>query len=151
LRQLSRSLLALRPASFGLNAVVPALPARRCAIYPAPVIFSGTNAELMQGQRLPRGWATTLVDRHGRVNARFDLQERFLGTTLSPDLLITHSVGVISPTEDLDGTLVLRVVTPTDVGWSVAATVQQGLVDAAARAAIRNAVIGGRRASVAGT
>jgi PAS domain S-box-containing protein len=126
-----------------LNVAVPVLKQGEVRFILLLSFFPDRMLQLMHGQRLPHGWVTTLVDRHGRVIARSELQDRFLGTTLSPDLLTTPSVPVISTAKDPDGTSVLRVMAPTEVGWLVAATVQQGLVDAAARAAMHNALIGG--------
>jgi hypothetical protein len=99
--------------------------------------------QLMQGQTLPPGWVSTLSDRRGRVIARSELHERFLGASLPPDLLAAPSEPVVSAANDLDGTPVWRVAAPTKAGWLVATTVQQGLIDAAARAAIRNATVAG--------
>ena len=126
-----------------LNVVVPVLQQGEVRFILRLSFFPDRMLQLMQGQRLPHGWVSTLSDRQGKVIARSELHERFVGTTLVPDLPTTRGEPVISPAKDLEGTPVLRVVAPTKVGWFVAATVQQGLIDAAARAAIRNAVIGG--------
>jgi PAS domain S-box-containing protein len=126
-----------------LNVVVPVLQQGEVRFILLMSFFPDRMLQLMPGERLPHGWVSTLSDRRGKVIARSELHERFFGTTLSPDLLTARGEPVISPAKDLDGTPVLRVVAPTKAGWFVAATVQQGLVDAAARAAIRNAVIGG--------
>ena len=126
-----------------LTVVVPALQQGEVRFILRLSFFPDRMLQLMQGQRLPHGWVSTLSDRQGKVIARSELQERFVGTTVSPDLLTARGEPVISPARDLDGTPVLRVVAPTKVGWFVAATVQQGLIDAAARAAIRDTVIGG--------
>jgi PAS domain S-box-containing protein len=101
--------------------------------------------QLMQGQGLPQGWVSALSDRQGRVIARSELHERFLGTNLSSDRLAARARNEpgVSAGAGLDGTPVWRIVTQTRIGWYVATTVQQGLIDTAAQAAIRNAVIGG--------
>jgi PAS domain S-box-containing protein len=126
-----------------LNVIVPVLRQDEVRFVLLLSFLPDRMLQLMQGQRLPHGWVTTLSDRQGKVIARSELNERFFGTTLSPDLLTARSEPGISPAKDLDGTPVLRVVARTTFGWLVAETVQQGLIDAAARAAIRNAVIGG--------
>ncbi len=126
-----------------LQVVVPVLQQGEVRFILSMSFFPDRMLQLMPGERLPHGWVSTLSDRQGKVIARSELHERFFGTTLSPDLLTARGELVISPARDLDGTPVLRVVAPTKAGWFVAATVQQGLVDAAARAAIRNTVIGG--------
>ena len=126
-----------------LNVVVPVLQQGEVRFILLLSFFPGRMLQLMQGQGLPHGWVSTLSDRKGKVIARSELHERFVGTTLSPDLPTARGEPVISPAKDLEGRPVLRVVAPTKVGWFVATTVQQGLIDATARAAIRNAVIGG--------
>jgi PAS domain S-box-containing protein len=127
-----------------LNVIVPVLQQGEVRFILRLAFFPDRMLQLMQGRGLPPGWVSTLSDRQGKVIARSELHERFFGTTLSPELLTARSEPVISPAkDDLDGTPVLRVVAPTKAGWFVAVTVQQGLIDAAARAAIRNAVIGG--------
>jgi PAS domain S-box-containing protein len=126
-----------------LNVVVPVIEQGEVQFVLLLAFFPDQMLQLMHGQTLPHGWVSTLSDREGRVIARSELHERFLGTALSPDLLTVRGDPAISPAKDLDGTPVLRVAAPTKVGWLVAVTVQQGLIDAAARAAIRNAVIGG--------
>jgi PAS domain S-box-containing protein len=126
-----------------LNVIVPVLRQGEVRFILLLSFLPDRMLQLMQGQGLPHGWVSTLSDRQGRVIARSELNERFFGTALSSDLLTARSEPGISPAKDLDGTPVLRVVAPTKFGWSVATTVQQGLIDAAARAAIRNALIGG--------
>jgi PAS domain S-box-containing protein len=126
-----------------LNVIVPVLQQGEVRLVLLLSFRPDRMLQLMRGEGLPQGWVSTLSDRRGRVIARSELNERFFGTTLSPDLLTAPSEPVISPAKELDGTPVLRVVAPTKVGWLVATTVQEGLIDAAARAAIRNAVIGG--------
>ena len=130
-------------ANLRLNVVVPVLQQGEVRFILLLSFFPGRMLQLMQGQGLPHGWVSTLSDRKGKVIARSELHERFVGTTLSPDLPTARGEPVISPAKDLEGRPVLRVVAPTKVGWFVAATVQQGLIDTTARAAIRNAVIGG--------
>src|SRR5262245_974989 len=126
-----------------LNVVVPVLQQGEVRFILLLAFFPDRLLQLMQGQALPRGWVTTLADRQGRVIARSQLHEYFFGTALSPALLTPSRDLTTSPTKDLDGTSVFRAVAPTKVGWIVTATVEQDLVDAAARAAIRNAVIVG--------
>jgi two-component system, sensor histidine kinase len=126
-----------------LNVVVPVLQQGEVRLILLLSFFPNRMLRLMHDQRLPHGWVSTLFDRHERVIARSQLHKLFLGTTLPPELMTARSEAVISPTTDLDGMSVLRAVAPTKTGWYVAATVQQGLVDAAARAAILHAVIGG--------
>src|SRR5262245_18880544 len=126
-----------------LNVAVPVVEQGEIRLILLLSFFPDRMLELTQAQRLPHGWVSTLSDRQGNVIARSELHERFVGTTLSPDLLTARGEPVISPGKDLEGRPVLRVIAPTKVGWFVAATVQQGLIDAAGRAAIRNAVIAG--------
>jgi PAS domain S-box-containing protein len=99
--------------------------------------------QLMRAQSLPQGWVSALSDRQGRLIARSELHERFVGNSLSSDRLAKRDESVVTAGTGLDGTPVWRIVVPTRIGWYIATTVQQGLIDAAARAAIRNAVIGG--------
>ena len=126
-----------------LNIVVPVLQQGEVRFILRLSFFPDRMLQLMQAQRLPRGWVSTLSDRQGNMIARSELHERFVGTTLSPDLLTARREPVISAAKDQEGMPILRVVAPTKAGWFVATTVQQGLIDAAGRAAIRNAVIGG--------
>ena len=124
-----------------LNVVVPILQQGEVRFILLLSLFPGRMLQLMQAQGLPPGWVSTLSDRHGKVIARSELHARFVGTTLSLDLPTAR--GVISPAKDLEGRSVLRAVAPTGLGWFVATTVEQGLIDATAQAAIRNALIGG--------
>ena len=126
-----------------LNVVVPVLQQGEVRFILRLSFFPDRMLQLMQAQRLPHGWVSTLSDRQGNVIARSELHERFVGITLSPDLLTARREPVISAAKDQDGMPILRVVAPTKAGWFVATTVQQGLIDAAGRAAIRNAVIAG--------
>ena len=126
-----------------LNVVVPVLQQGEVRFILRLSFFPDRMLQLMQAQRLPHGWVSTLSDRQGNVIARSELHERFVGTTLSPDLLTARLEPVISAAKDQEGMPILRVVAPTKAGWFVATTVQQGLIDAAGRAAIRNAVIAG--------
>src|SRR5262249_34471931 len=126
-----------------LNVVVPVLQQGEIRFILLLSFFPDRMLQLLQGQGLPLGWVSTLSDRNGKVIARSQLHERFVGTALTPDLPTARGEPVVSPTKDLEGRAVLRVVAPTRFGWFVATTVEQGLIDATARAAIRNALIGG--------
>ena len=126
-----------------LNVVVPVLQQGEARFILRLSLSPDRMLQLMQAQRLPRGWVSTLSDRQGKVIARSELHERFVGATVSPDLLTARDEPVISAVKDHEGMPVLRVVAPTKAGWFVATTVQQGLIDAAGRAAIRDAVIAG--------
>jgi PAS domain S-box-containing protein len=126
-----------------LNVVVPILQQGEVRFILLLSLFPGRMLQLMQAQGLPPGWVSTLSDRHGKVIARSELHARFVGTTLSPDLPTARGEPMISPAKDLEGRSVLRAVAPTALGWFVATTVEQGLINATAQAAIRNALIGG--------
>jgi two-component system, sensor histidine kinase len=92
-----------------LNVVVPVIELGEVQYILLLSFFPDRMLQLMHGQTLPHGWVCTLSDRKGRVIARSELHQHFLGTALSPDLLTGRSEPVISLAKDLDGTPVLRV------------------------------------------
>ena len=126
-----------------LNVAVPVLRQGEVHLLLLMSFFPERILKIMEGQKLPSGWVTGLSDRKGKVIARSQLNERFVGTMLPPELLSRRDEPGVFPATNLDGEAVLRAVTKTRAGWVVAATVHQSLIDAAARAAVRNAVMGG--------
>ena len=125
-----------------LNVVVPVVQQGEARFVLLLSFFPERIVRIMQGQVLPSGWVTSLADRNGKVIARSAQNERFVGTTL-PAAFLNIAESAILPAKDIDGTEVLRAVAPTKGGWMVVATVQQSLIAAAARAAVRDALIGG--------
>src|SRR5262249_14554385 len=52
--------------------------------------------QLMRAQSLPPGWVSALSDRQGRLIARSELHERFVGTSLSSDRLAKRDESVVT-------------------------------------------------------
>ena len=126
-----------------LNVLVPVLYRTEVRYILLLSFFPERILQIMQAKKLPPGWIMGVSDRQGKVIARSERHERFVNTMLPPELLARRGEPGVFPATNLDGTAVLRAVRPTVAGWTVAVTAHQSSIDAAARAAVRDALIGG--------
>lgn len=95
--------------------------------------------ELLDRQKMPSEWRSTIVDRKGVVIARTRLHDEFVGKPLSD---VTPSDDAELQGTDLEGRAVKWGVAPSRVsGWTVYVSVLSALVDAAAREALLNYVL----------
>lgn len=124
---------------------VGTVAAREIVVVAAPVFIDATLkytlnvsiepqrlSRVLNDQKLDGGWVAAVVDRNGRIVARSEDLDRYLGKASNwsvppSDVAGTHR------TDRLDGTRVLRGFKRTSDGWVVSAFVPTELIDAPLR------------------
>lgn len=85
-------------------------------------------------QHVPEGWVVGISDGNGRIIARTKEHERYVNMPLPPELANRRREARAYAANRVDGTPVLRAVTPLkNADWTVAATVEWPAVTAAVR------------------
>ena len=119
---------------FILNITMPVYQEGRPAYVLIAAFAPERILDILQRQTLTREWVLGVSDRQGRIIARSNQHERFVGQILRDDLRRgsdQHREAVVWATTNLLGEPVLRTTVRSKVaGWLIAATVPIGVANA---------------------
>ena len=142
--QVSDLFISLITGKPTLNVAVPVMRNGEVRYILLMVFTPDRTLKILRGQNLPKGWVSGVSDSKGIVIARSLLHEKFVNTSLPPDLFSKRDRADVFTAQNLAGEPVVRAVVPMkQANWVVAATVPLDIIEASARESWRLAAMFG--------